>query len=60
MTREQTAWSQRGFHDARRGVKYNAALAGRQGGETAELAYAQGFRVGRRERLREQRNGAAA
>jgi hypothetical protein len=50
--RQKLAWSQRGFKEGYLGREYTSAHAKEFGGPDAELSYAAGYRVGKRERFK--------
>lgn len=50
--RQKLAWSQRAFKDGYMGNVYAAAHAREFAGPEAELSYATGYRIGKRERLK--------
>lgn len=49
--RQRLAWSQKGFKEGRLDYAYGSKYAREFAGEEAELCYAAGYRVGKRERL---------
>jgi hypothetical protein len=56
--RQKLAWSQKGFKEGYLGREYASAHAKEFGGSEAELSYAAGFRVGKRERFKLRKAGA--
>jgi hypothetical protein len=50
--RQMLAWSQKGFKEGYLGHAYTSAHAKEFGGPQAELSYAAGYRVGKRERFK--------
>jgi hypothetical protein len=57
-SRQKLAWSQKGFKEGYLGREYHAAHAKEFGGAEAELSYAAGYRVGKRERFKLKKDAA--